>query len=568
MAFLSCVDKQICARTRTIKTKILRQLIHNKRKQKMKIIKNYSHALLVILLSAGFNLTGFAQQITPTQKFDALLNMVSYAYVDSVDQNKITESAIRALLKDLDPHSVYIPADELKEVNEPLVGKFEGVGIQFNILEDTIMVTQTISGGPSEKLGIRSGDRIVMIDDSLVAGIGIKNSDVLKKLRGNKGTKVRVNIARRSSDELILFTITRDKIPLFSMDASYEAAPGVGYIKISRFADTTVDEFREGLRKLKEEHNIQSLILDLSGNGGGYLNRAIELADEFLSMGKRIVYTEGRSNPKQESYSTNTGGWEKGKLIVLVDEGSASASEIVTGAIQDWDRGLVIGRRTFAKGLVQKPFPLPDGSAVRLTIARYYTPSGRCIQKPYSAGDENYEMDLSKRFEHGELYQSDSIAFNDSMKYETNAGRTVYGGGGIMPDLFVPLDTSLTSKYYDEIRRNGILNDFTLMYVDENRTSLKAQYKDVYEFKKGFQITDEFVNKFMAYAEKKSIKKDEVGYKTSEKLIRTQLKALIARDLWNTNAYYYIINDINVFYEKALESLENNTFEKMKIAWN
>ncbi|MFM9055812.1 MAG: S41 family peptidase [Bacteroidota bacterium] len=509
-----------------------------------------------------------AQSINQAEKIDALLNMVSYAYVDSVDEKKITEDAIRALLKELDPHSVYIPSEELKEVNEPLVGKFEGVGIQFNILEDTIMVTQTIPGGPSEKLGIRSGDRIVTINDSTVAGIGIKNNDVLKKLRGDKGTKVKVGIARRSEKDLVMYTITRDKIPLFSLDASYEAAPGVGYIKISRFADTTVDEFREALAKLKQEHNIQSLILDLSGNGGGYLNRAIELADEFLSTGKRIVYTEGRSQPRQESYSTNTGGWEKGKLIVLVDESSASASEIVTGAVQDWDRGLVIGRRTFAKGLVQKPFPLPDGSAVRLTIARYHTPSGRCIQKPYAAGDENYDLDISKRFEHGELYSADSIKFVDSLKYETNGGRVVYGGGGIMPDLFVPLDTSMSSKYYDELRRNGVLNDFSLSYVDERRAALKTTYADVNAFGNGFYCDETFMKDFIAYAEKKNVKYDEKGFKTSEKLIKTQLKALIARDLWNTTAYYYIINDINTFYTKALESLRNDTFSKLKIAAN
>ncbi|MFM9007584.1 MAG: S41 family peptidase, partial [Bacteroidota bacterium] len=341
-----------------------------------------------------------------------------------------------------------------------------------------------------------------------------------------------------------------------------------GYIKISRFADTTVDEFREALAKLKQEHNIQSLILDLSGNGGGYLNRAIELADEFLSTGKRIVYTEGRSQPRQESYSTNTGGWEKGKLIVLVDESSASASEIVTGAVQDWDRGLVIGRRTFAKGLVQKPFPLPDGSAVRLTIARYHTPSGRCIQKPYAAGDENYDLDISKRFEHGELYSADSIKFVDSLKYETNGGRVVYGGGGIMPDLFVPLDTSMSSKYYDELRRNGVLNDFSLSYVDERRAALKTTYADVNAFGNGFYCDETFMKDFIAYAEKKNVKYDEKGFKTSEKLIKTQLKALIARDLWNTTAYYYIINDINTFYTKALESLRNDTFSKLKIAAN
>lgn len=522
---------------------------------------------LLLLLTLTFK-TVLAQENPNVQKMDALLNMISYAYVDSVDQKKITEDAIRALLKELDPHSVYIPAEELKETNEPLVGKFEGIGVQFNILEDTIMITNTISGGPSEKLGLRSGDRIVTINDTTVAGIGIKNNDVLKKLRGDKGTKVKVGIHRRGVSELMVFNITRDKIPLFSVEASYQAAPGVGYIKISRFADSTVDEFREALKKLKEEYKIQSLVLDLSGNGGGYLNRAIELADEFLSIGKRIVYTEGRNNPRQESFATNAGGWEKGKLVVLVDENSASASEIVSGAIQDWDRGLVIGRRTFAKGLVQKPYPLPDGSAVRLTIARYYTPSGRCIQKPYEAGDENYEMDISKRYEHGELYHADSIRFNDSLKYKTNVGRLVYGGGGIMPDVFVPLDTSMSSSYYDDLRRNGVLNDFTLTYVDENRAMLKEKYPDMYTFKRDFMVTEDFISKFHAYAEKKSVKRNEEGMKKSDALIRTQLKALVARDLWNSTAYYLVINDINQFMSKSLESLEDKTFEKMKIAGN
>jgi len=507
------------------------------------------------------------QSSSPGQKIEALFNMINYAYVDSVDQTKITDDAIRSLLKELDPHSVYIPAEDLKDVNEPLVGKFEGIGVQFNILDDTIMVTQTISGGPSEKLGIRAGDRIVKIDDEVVTNISMKNNDVLKRLRGDKGTKVKVDIFRRSNVDLLTFTITRDKIPLYSVDAKYMAAPGIGYIKISRFADTTVDEFKEALAMLRAK-GCQSLILDLAGNGGGYLNRAIELADEFLSSGKSIVYTEGRNNPKQESYSTSAGGFETGKVIVLVDESSASASEIVSGALQDWDRALIIGRRTFAKGLVQKPFPLPDGSAVRLTIARYHTPSGRCIQKHYEAGDENYDLDLSNRYQHGELYSADSIKFNDSLKYETKAGRVVYGGGGIMPDIFVPLDTSMGSKYYDEIRRNGILNDFSLSYVDENRASLVKSYADVEVFNAKFQVTDEFLNKFIAYAEKKNVKREDVGLKTSDKLIRTQIKALIARDLWNTNAYYFIINDVNPFFTRALKAFEDDSFSKMKIAKN
>ncbi len=504
-------------------------------------------------------------QISPTaEKLDALMSMINYAYVDTIDEKKISDDAIRNLLKELDPHSVYIPAEELKEVNEPLVGNFEGIGVQFSILEDTIMITQTISGGPSEKLGLRAGDRIVKIDGNSVANIGIKNNDVLKKLRGNKGTKVKVDVYRRGNNGLIPFTITRDKIPLYSVDAAYMVTPTVGYIKISRFADSTVEEFKQALEKLKAQ-KVESIILDLSDNGGGYLNRAIELADEFLSNGKEVVYTIGKNNPRQDNYSTSVGGFEKGKVIVLVNESSASASEIVSGALQDWDRALIVGRRTFAKGLVQKPFPLPDGSAVRLTIARYYTPSGRCIQKHYEPGDENYDMDISMRYQHGELYHADSIKFIDSLKCKTMGGRVVYGGGGIMPDVFVGLDTSMGSKYYDELRRNGILNEFTLNYVDANRAMLLGKYKDVYQFKNDFKITKDFLEDFIAYAEKKNIKRDNDGFKTSEKLITTQLKALIARDLWDTNAYYVIINDINVFMVKALQCLEDDTFKKMKI---
>ena len=504
-------------------------------------------------------------QISPTaEKLDALMSMINYAYVDSIDEKKISDDAIRNLLKELDPHSVYIPAEELKEVNEPLVGNFEGIGVQFSILEDTIMITQTISGGPSEKLGLRAGDRIVKIDGNSVANIGIKNNDVLKKLRGNKGTKVKVDIYRRGNNELIPFTITRDKIPLYSVDAAYMVTPTIGYIKISRFADSTVEEFKQALEKLKAQ-KAESIILDLSDNGGGYLNRAIELADEFLSNGKEVVYTIGRNNPRQDNYSTSVGGFEKGKVVVLVNESSASASEIVSGALQDWDRALIVGRRTFAKGLVQKPFPLPDGSAVRLTIARYYTPSGRCIQKHYEPADENYDMDIGMRYQHGELYHADSIKFIDSLKCKTMGGRVVYGGGGIMPDVFVGLDTSMSSKYYDELRRNGTLNEFTLNYVDANRAMLLSKYKDVYQFKNDFKITKDFLEDFIAYAEKKNIKRDNTGIKTSEKLITTQLKALIARDLWDTNAYYVIINDINVFMVKAIQCLQDDTFKKMKV---
>ena len=519
---------------------------------------------LICLLTIWEPATLFAQS-SASRKLDAMLQIINYAYVDTANEDKLAEDAIKAMLKDLDPHSVYIPASELKDMNEPLVGKFEGVGIQFNIFEDTIMVTQTISGGPSEKVGIRAGDRIVKIDTSNVANIKITNSDVMKKLRGDKGTKVVVGIYRRGEKDLLDFEITRDKIPLFSIDATYMATPETGYIKISRFADTTVDEFKDALAKLKTQ-GMKSLILDLSDNGGGYLNRAIELADEFLSDNKKIVYTEGRSSQKQEYYSTSVGGFEKGKLVVLIDESSASASEIVSGAIQDWDRGLLIGRRSFAKGLVQKPFPLPDGSAVRLTIARYYTPSGRCIQKSYEKGDEEYELDLSNRFKHGELYHADSIKFDDSLKYFTQAKRVVYGGGGIMPDIFVPLDTSMNSRYHTDLIRKSVLYDFSLNYTDDNRASLKKQYPDIAAFRSKFVMTEKLMDDLIAYGEKKGVPKDSAGLATSFELIKIQATALIARDLWNTDAYWQVINDINPFYTKALEALKNDTFDKYKIA--
>lgn len=503
-------------------------------------------------------------QPVSVQKFDALLQMIHYAYVDTVNEEQITEEAIRAALKELDPHSVYIPAKELKEMNEPLVGNFEGVGIQFNILDDTIMVTQPIPGGPSEKLGIRAGDRIVTIDSENVAGVKINNSGVMKRLRGAKGTKVTVMIRRISEPEQLEFVITRDKIPLFSLEASYMAAPGVGYIKISRFADSTVDEFKEALSKLKTE-GLQSLILDLSGNGGGYLNRAVELADEFLDDKKLVVYTEGRTSPKQEFNSTTTGGFEKGKLIVLIDEYSASASEIVSGAIQDWDRGLIIGRRSFAKGLVQKPFPLPDGSMVRLTVSRYYTPSGRCIQKPYEKGDE-YETDIINREKRGELYHADSIRFVDSLKYSTSGSRVVYGGGGIMPDLFVPLDTSYFSRFFRNLQQKNIIFEFALSYTDKNRKELTAKFTDISSFRKSFVVDEPLMNDLLAFADKKGVKPDSSGFDESKERIKLLLRANIARDLWNTQAFWQVFNEMNPFVVKALESLKDDTFERMKIA--
>ena len=521
----------------------------------------------LLLLSINFiGVRAIAQMAPPQDKFNYALEVIKYAYVDTVDAKALTEEAIKAMVKDLDPHSVYIPVEEMREMNEPLVGKFEGIGVQFNIHEDTIMVTQPIPGGPSEKLGIRAGDRIVKIDGEVVANKKISNNDVFKRLRGNKGTKVTVSIYRRSLTDLIDYTITRDQIPIFSMDASYMVTPTIGYIKISRFADSTVDEFKEALSKLKKQ-GLQSLILDLQGNGGGYLNRAVELADEFLSDGKKIVFTRGRTSAPEDYTASVIGGWEKGKLAILVDESSASASEIVSGAVQDWDRGLIVGRRSFGKGLVQKPYQLPDGSAIRLTVAHYYTPSGRCIQKPYKLGeDDEYEMDFSNRLKSGELFNADSVKFADSTNYYTNAKRVVKGGGGIMPDLFVPLDTSSNSTFYTDLLRKGVIGDFTLTYTDNHRAELLAKYPNIDEFKDKFAMDDAIFSEFLAAGEKAGVKKDDAGLKVSERSLKIQLKALLARNLWDSNAYFEVINDLNNSMKKAVEAINGNTFEKFKMA--
>jgi carboxyl-terminal processing protease len=533
------------------------------------IMKYFARFIVAICTSFCCLSNSYAQLNAPQSKLDYAIQLIKYAYVDTVDEKKLTDDALRALIKDLDPHSTYIAPEEMREMNEPLVGKFEGIGIQFNILNDTILVTQTIAGGPSEKIGIRAGDRIVKIDTENVANVKIKNNDVLKKLRGTKGTKVKVGIVRRGNPGLLDFTITRDQIPLYSVDASYMVSPKVGYIKIARFADQTVDEFRNALEKLKAQ-GMESLVLDLQGNGGGYLNRAVELGDEFLAAGKKVVYTRGRTTQSEDYMATAAGGWEKGKLVILIDESSASASEIVSGAVQDWDRGLIIGRRSFGKGLVQKPFQLPDGSMIRLTVAHYFTPSGRCIQKPYTLGDEDdYDLDISNRIKHGELTNVDSIKFADTTKYYTSNKRPVHGGGGIMPDVFVPLDTSQFSTYFQELQRKNAFYDFILTHVDNNRSQLKKGYPDLESFKKNYKVDDKFFEEFLVNAEKLGVKRDSTGLAglaVSEKLIRINIKALIARELWNVEGLYEVLNEMNVPLQKALEAIQDNTFEKMKIA--
>lgn len=501
-------------------------------------------------------------------KLSSLLYHIDRNYVDSVDKNKLIDAAIVSMLEELDPHSIYIPKEDLDEVNEPLKGNFEGVGIQFNIVKDTIYVVDAIAGGPSERIGIRAGDRVIAIDKENVAGVGFKNSDVMTRLRGKKGTKVDVAIMRKGEVTPLDFTITRDKIPIYSVEAAYMAEPGVGYIKVSRFSATTMKEFRDKLTDLKGE-GMKDLILDLQGNGGGYLRTAIEMADEFLGDRKLVVYTEGRTSPREDTYSTKEGLFEKGRLVVLVDEGSASASEIVSGAIQDWDRGLIIGRRSFGKGLVQRPVMLSDGSAVRLTVSRYYTPSGRSIQKSYEDGVEAYQREKIERLEKGELTTADSIHAADTVKYFTMNKRVVYGGGGIMPDVFVPIDTTQSSEYFGQLVRKGVLNTFALSHVDQNRAKLLAAYAGPDAFRRQFVVDEALAKELEAYAAKDGVEPDAQGMMRSQELINLRLKALIARDLWDTSAYWQMINAENPIdrsFQKALESLSDGSFQRYGMA--
>ena len=480
---------------------------------------------------------------------------IANLYVDETNEGKLVESAIVGMLKELDPHSTYSNAEEVKKMNEPLQGNFDGIGIQFNMAEDTLFVIQPISGGPSEKVGIRAGDRITHVNDTLIAGVKMTTDDITRRLKGLKGTKVKVKVVRRGVEDLLDFTIERDKIPVYSLDASYMITPKIGYIKINRFAATTHEEFMNALASLKGQ-GLQDLILDLQGNGGGYLNAAIDIANEFLGGGELIVYTEGRRNPRREFFARGDGKHQHGKLVVLVDEFSASASEIVAGAVQDWDRGLVVGRRTFGKGLVQRPIDLPDGSMIRLTVARYYTPAGRCIQKPYE-NIEQYNADLIERYNRGEMMSADSIHFPDSLKCMTlKKGRTVYGGGGIMPDYFVPVDTMLFTKYHSQLSNKGVLLKVHFQLIDAHREEWTKKYADYAIFSRDFDLNDTMMQQLIDEGEKEGVKFNEEQYKKSEPLIKLQLKALIARDLWDMNEYYHTINVVNESVNKAVELLD------------
>ena len=475
-------------------------------------------------------------------------------YVDSVNQNKLVEDGIRGMIEKLDPHSSYSTAQETKAMNEPLQGSFEGIGVQFNVVQDTLLVIQPVSNGPSERVGILAGDRIVTVNDSAIAGVKMSKEEIMRRLRGPKGSKVRLGIVRRGIKGVLTFVVVRDKIPVKTLDAYYMIRPTIGYIRIGSFGLTTYKEFMEAVAVLKQQ-GMNDLILDLEENGGGYLNAAVDIANEFLKRNDLIVYTLGRSVPKQEFRADGKGRLLAGKVVVLINEFTASAAEIVTGALQDQDRGEVVGRRSFGKGLVQRPIEFPDGSMIRLTIAHYYTPSGRCIQKPYTKGDaQSYALDIEKRFEHGELYSADSIHFADSLKYKTlRKQRLVYGGGGIMPDYFVPLDTTLYTPYHRQLAARSYLINANLKYVDAHRKTLKQQYPDFATFLARYEVPQSLLDDIRKTAEKDKVKpKDEAEWKKSLPQLRLQLKALVARDLWDMSQYFQVVNEANPIVQKAI----------------
>lgn len=510
----------------------------------------------------------FAQQpddaANAARKMAEVLYNVERFYVDAPNTNKLSEAAIIALLEELDPHSTYIPKEDLDDAQMTINGSFVGIGVRFQLMKDTISVVATIPGGPSEKLGILPGDQIVQVDGQNVAGIGIKNDQVRQKLMGDLGTKVKVTVNRKG--KLLDFNITRDKIPVFSVDAAYMIDKEIGYIKLNSFSKTTVQEVQKAMLDLKEQ-GMKSLIFDLQGNGGGLLDAAHKLADEFLSGDKLIVYSEGRAQPRTDLKADRKGLFETGQLVILTDEYSASASEILSGAVQDWDRGLVIGRRSYGKGLVQRPMPLSDGSEMRLTIARYYTPTGRHIQKPYQ-DTETYRKDLNQRYLNGEFFLKDSIKMPDSLMYKTlKTKRTVYGGGGIMPDVFVPLDTTQNSVYFADLIQGGHVNSFAFQYINANRAALRSKYPDINAFKRDFILDQAFMDQFFAYVQKEdpTLLFNAEQYAISEQLLKLRIKAVLAQDLWGTNEMFQVYNETNEILQKAVEVLQSKQYSQFEL---
>lgn len=523
----------------------------------------YGMTWVILFLLLSFPQLIKAQQLnfgynSPMRKIVLAEMAITNLYVDSVDEKKLAEDGIRGMIEQLDPHSSYSTAKETKEMNEPLQGSFEGIGVQFNMVKDTLLVIQPVVNGPSERVGILAGDRIVSVNDTAIAGVKMSKEDIMKRLRGAKGSKVRLGVVRRGIAGILKFTVVRDKIPVKTLDAAYMIRPHVGYIRIGSFGVTTYNEFMKAVETLKAS-GMKDLILDLQENGGGYLMAAVQIANEFLHNSDLIVYTQGRKVPRQDYCADGSGRLLDGKVFVLINEYTASAAEIVTGAIQDQDRGTVVGRRSFGKGLVQRPIDLPDGSMIRLTIAHYFTPSGRCIQKPYKKGDAiDYAMDIEKRFEHGELYSADSIHFADSLKYYTlRKHRVVYGGGGIMPDVFVPLDTTQYTKFLRQMAARSYIINANLKYIDVNRKQLKKQFATFNDFNTRFEVPQSLIDDVVQAAEKDKIKpKDQQELQATLPQLRRQLKALIARDLWDMSEYFQVINETNPIVVKAVGLLK------------
>ena len=527
-----------------------------------KILLYIGAALLTFMAVQARN--DFNSPLSPNNKLRMAEAAVVQLYVDSVDEEKLVEDAIKGMLEKLDPHSQYSNAEETKELNEPLEGNFSGIGISFNMPNDTLYVIQTISGGPSERVGMQAGDRIITVNDTLISGVKMKNRDIMKRLRGPKGTEVDLKVLRKNAgaSDTINFKVTRADIPIYSVDAAYMVEPGIGYVRVNKFAAETPKEFREAVSKLKKQ-GMKDLILDLTDNGGGYLNAAVDMLGEMLPVGTMTVYTEGLNSPRHNNYAFPKGATpllEDGRVAVMVNQYSASASEITAGAIQDWDRGLIVGRRTFGKGLVQRPVPFPDGSMMRLTIAHYYTPSGRDIQRPYTKGDnEAYAKDILDRFHSGELMHEDSIRRIDSLKVKTlRLNRDVYSGGGISPDRFVALDTTMYTKYYREVMAKGVFNRWAINYVDTHRKEMKKQWKTDDEFVNSFEITPEMLTQVYDMATSEGVEYNEEQAEISAPLFKMILKALIGRDTYENETYFKVYNRFDPIFRNALEAIKSD----------
>jgi len=521
----------------------------------MKIIKTGTLTLVAAMLFANMAVSQMLNE--ETFKIGRTLSLIDQWYVDTANIKQLTEKVIVNLLRDLDPHSTYISAKDVKDMNEPLLGNFEGIGIQFNLLHDSILVIEPISGGPSEKVGIMAGDRIITINGEKVTGIGISTNGVRSRLMGPKGTTVTINVFRKGAKGLLDFTIIRDKIPINSLDAAYMLDKQTGYVKLNKFAATTEKEFEDALENLKKS-NMKNIIIDLRSNGGGYMVAATELANNFFNGQNLLVYVIGRKTPRQDYKSSGAGALSTSRVVVLTDENSASASEIFAGAIQDWDRGVILGRRTFGKGLVQSGFYLTDGSMIRLTVARYYTPTGRSIQSSYTEGYEKYVGKFYSRYSSGEMLSADSIHFPDSLKYKTLISkRTVYGGGGIMPDVFVAADTSDYTDYYRSLIRKNIFSLFVLEYADKNRTRISTDFKTFEDYMSRFEFSPADIQAVIKKGEEAGIKYDEAQFRRSENDMLTYMKALVASNLWQTNEYFRIMNQNDIVVEKALKLIND-----------